>query len=299
MPDLVTVITRRWKLILLLTLLAAVLSLLLCLFVPKKYLGVATVLTANPALSDKARLFNQNIEALYPELGSLDDLDLIEGTTKLDTVYLALAKDFSLVSHYDLSSNDSTALYQAAKRLKKNTDISRTGYGELRIKVWDKNNQLAAALANAAVQVLNDLHQQVQTENNRLVLQQLKEEYTRKQQALEKATNTVMRIEQPQNPTGRSTANDSSYIQHELSLINPAENAAYLRAQLAQYVRLISEYELSLKTTPKVLLMVERARTMPWPDKPDTMQTVLIATLATLLFSFLFALFLERRSAAA
>lgn len=299
MPDLVTVITRRWKLILLLTLLAAVLSLLLCLFVPKKYLGVATVLTANPALSDKARLFNQNIEALYPELGSLDDLDRIEGTTKLDTVYLALAKDFSLVSHYDLSSNDSTALYQAAKRLKKNTDISRTGYGELRIKVWDKNNQLAAALANAAVQVLNDLHQQVQTENNRLVLQQLKEEYTRKQQALEKATNTVMRIEQPQNPTGRSTANDSSFIQHELSLINPAENAAYLRAQLAQYVRLISEYELSLKTTPKVLLMVERARTMPWPDKPDTMQTVLIATLATLLFSFLFALFLERRSAAA
>lgn len=297
MPDLVTVITRRWKLILLLTLLAAVLSLLLCLLIPKKYVGIATALTANPALSDKARLFNQNIEALYTELGSPDDLDRIEGTAKLDTVYLALAIDFNLMSHYALSSNDSTALYQAAKRLKKNTAISRTGYGELRVKVWDKNNRLAAALANAAVQILNNIHQQVQTENNRLVLQQLKEEYTSKQQALDRAISAARRDEQPQNPISRSTASDSSFIQHELSLINPAENAAYLRAQLAQYAQLISEYELSLKTTPKVLLMVERARPMPWPDKPDTIQTVLIATLATLLFSILLALFIESRSA--
>ena len=299
MPDLVTVMARRWKLILLLVLMAAVLSLLICLLLPKKYLGVATALTANPALSDKARLFNQNIEALYTELGSPDDLDRIEGTTKLDTLYLALAKNFNLISHYTLDQNDSTALYQAAIRLKKNTLINRTGYGELRVKVWDKSNQMAAALANAAVQVLNNIHQQVQTENNRLVLQQLNEEYSRKQQDLSQTTNAVIPDKQPQNQPYGGLANDSSFTPHNLALINPAEKASYLRAQLAQYARLMNEYELALKTAPKVLLLVEPARPMPWPDKPKTAQTVLIVALATLLFSFLFALFLESRSAAA
>lgn len=285
MPDLVTVLARRWKPILLLTLMAGVLSLLICLFMPKKYLGMATALAANPALSDKARILNQNIEALYTELGSPDDLDRIEGTAKLDTVYLALAKEHNLVSHYALYDKDSTALYQAAIRLKKNTTINRTGYGELRVKVWDKNNGMAAALANATVQVLNNIHQAVQTENNRLTVQRLKEEYRQKQQTL-------------QDLPYKSIEHDSSFKQPGLTNNGPVETVSDLKAHLAQYARLINEYEMSLKTAPQVLLVVEKARPMPWPDKPKTAQTVLIATFATLLFAFLLALFIDSRSIA-
>jgi len=77
MPDLVSVFSRRWKLMLLLPLIATVVALLACLLAPKQYLGMATALPSNSVVGDKARIFNQNIEALYAELGSPDELDKI------------------------------------------------------------------------------------------------------------------------------------------------------------------------------------------------------------------------------
>lgn len=279
MPDIVSVLSRRWKLIATLTLGATILAFLFCLASPKKYLGMTTALAANPVTGDKARIFNQNIDALYPELGSPDELDRIEGTAKLDTIYLAAAKDFRLAAHYGLDTTETTALINAARVLKQNTTINRTGYGELRIKVWDKDNTMAASLANALLQTLNDIHQHLQTENNRMVLQRLKEDYRLKQQAL----------------NGSLSAGDSSEKQ---SAKMPSEKATFA-TQLQQYSQLINEYELALKTAPRVLLVVEAARPLPWPDKPATVLTVVLSFLSSFLFSFLLAVFIESRSAKA
>jgi capsular polysaccharide biosynthesis protein len=292
MPDLVTVIARRWKVIAFFTLSATLLAFLLCFLIPKKYVGIATALAANPALSDRARVFNQSIEGLYTALGSPDELDKVEGTAKLDTVYLALADSFGLSRHYGLAQQDTTARYKAAMQLKGNTVISRTGYGELRIKVWDKNNSMAAALANAALQKLNEIHQQVQTENNRMVLQRLREEMAQKQQLLQPAASEPTTQNRPAQQTSDSN-------QQLPPLANAAVGGTQLTAQLSQYAALINEYELALKTTPKVLLTVEAARPLPFPDKPDVMKTVMLAFVAALLFSFLLVIFIDSRKTAA
>ena len=47
---------------------------------PKLYLSEATALRASSYTTDKASVFNRNIEALYSTLGSADDLDMIIGT---------------------------------------------------------------------------------------------------------------------------------------------------------------------------------------------------------------------------
>jgi hypothetical protein len=289
MPDLVTVIAHRWKAIAIFSLSAAVLSFLLCLFIPKKYVGVTTALAANPALTDRARVFNQSIEGLYTALGSPDELDRVEGTAKLDTVYIALADSFQLADHYGINPRDTNGRYKAAMQLKASTNISRTGYGELRIKVWDKNNNMAAALADAALSKLNDIHQQVQTENNRMVLQRLKEDYRQKQQLLRSGGSPITQ-NRPLQP-GDTTV---------LLLPGFAEdiNTAQIASQLSQYAGLISEYELALKTAPKVLLTVEPARPSPFADKPNVAQTVMLVFVAALLFSALLAVFVESRKPA-
>jgi hypothetical protein len=278
MPDILSVLVRRWKLMLLLTAVATVVALIAVLLSPKQYLGVATALPANSAVSDKARIFNANIEALYPELGTPDELDRLEGTAALDTIYLAAAREFHLATHYALNAAPADATEKAALRLRKNSSIKRTGFGELKVKVWDRNNQMAANLANALLQKLNDIHQHLQTENSRTILQRLKEEYALKQQAV----------------AGRST-NDSTSASSKNSSNNPSGKVMLL-GQLQQYSQLINEYELALKTTPKVLLVVESARPGPWADKPDVAKTLLFSFLASLLFSFLLSLYLESRN---
>lgn len=260
MPDLFSVLCRRWKLLLFLPLAATALALLGSLLSTRKYLGVATALPANSALSDKARLFSQNIELLYAEVGTPDDLDKLEGTAKLDTLYLAVAEKLHLAAHYRLDTTLPHATEIAALRLRKNSVIQRTGYGELKIRAWDVDNQTAAAIANALLQTINDIHQRLQSENNRLVLQRL-------QEALERQT--------PQQAEGQGAA--------------PA-------AHVPPYGNLIKEYELALAAAPNPLLVVEHARPQPWPDKPDVPLILLAAFSGALFFAFLLAFYTESRN---
>ncbi|HET7896333.1 MAG TPA: hypothetical protein VFL47_01640, partial [Flavisolibacter sp.] len=74
MPDLISVLARRWKMMVFLTVIATGTALLACLLRPKEYAGMATALPANSLVGDKARIFNQNIQALYPEVGTPDEL---------------------------------------------------------------------------------------------------------------------------------------------------------------------------------------------------------------------------------
>lgn len=291
MPDLFSVIERQWKWMLTLTLLATVGALIVSLLSPKKYLSVATALPSNAALSDKARIFNQNIEALYPEFGSPDELDKIEGTAKLDTIFLAAAKEFNLPGHYQVRGEN--ANYKAADMLMKNVRINRSGYGELKIKVWDKDRELAATLANALMQRLNDIHQQLRTANSLSILQRLKQAYSEKAQALSEAAKT-----------GVPSKNKSPELSGTVTLTDSAGQKVnkpglgtkiILQAQLEQYATLINEYDLAVKTTPKPLLVVEAARPSPEPDKPRVLQIVLFTFFASLLFSFLLVVFAESR----
>jgi len=132
-------------------------------------------------------------------------------------------------------------------------------------------------LANDLLQRLNDIHQRLQTENNRTVLERLKEAYAQMQQpGLAPNRDTLLSALQ----------NGSTTITEKLSTAN----------RLQQYRQLIDEYELALKTSPKVLLVVENARPQPWADKPDIAQAVIFTLLASLLFAFLLAVFVESRN---
>src|SRR3954463_485504 len=102
MPDLLHVFARKWKLIFTITLLATIVATVAALFSPKRFLSVATALPANSMIADKARIFNPNIEELYSDFGTPDELDRLEGTAALDTIFIATSDEMKLAEHYSL-----------------------------------------------------------------------------------------------------------------------------------------------------------------------------------------------------
>ena len=289
MPDLFSIFSRRWKFILGFTLAATLLATIAAYLSPRKYLSTTTALPANSVMSDKARIFNSNIEALYSEYGSPDELDRIEGTALLDTIFIVTAKEQNLATHYELQS-DQEGLFKAAMKLKKNTRINRSAYGELKIKVWDRDRDLAATLANSLLQKIQDLHQQLNQRNNALVLGRIREDYKKK-------LDEFINGNRPP-ATGQVTDTFQSISASGNQEINLVRTNA-LKEQLVQYENLINQYELALNTQMPVLLVVEKARPAIWPDKPKMIQTVLLAFFAGLVFSILLAMFLESRKSAA
>jgi tetratricopeptide (TPR) repeat protein len=275
MPDIILVFERRWKFILGLTIAATVVAIVVAMVMPKQYLSVATALPANSANVDKARIFNDNIEALYPEVGLPDELDRFEGTAALDTIYIETSKDMNLQDHY-LLGNSPQSEYDAAMRLKKNSSISRTAYGEIQIKVWDKNPGLAAEMANTVLRKIQLLHQHLQSQNNSLTLEKIKENYKLKQDQFRLIADTLLKL----------SGADAEIWQ--------AKKASAL-AELEQYDRIIDKYQLAIKTNPQVLLTVEPARASVYPDKPRILQTGVFSFFGAFTFAFLVGLFLESR----
>jgi hypothetical protein len=281
MPDLLLTFSKRWKLIAVITLLATVVALIVALLVPKKYLSVATALPVNSVTADKARIFNANIEALYSDFGTPDELDRLEGTARLDTIFIAASERFNLGEHYSFG-NSTEGTYLAAIRLKKNSKISRSSYGELKVKVWDVDKIEAAELANFLMERIQELHQHLQNQSNLVVLDKLKQQYAVKQREYLEGSDSVEKWRGGSLAAPRSEMSKARLVA--------------LTDQLKQYENMIGEYQLAATVNSPVLLMVENARPALWPDEPKVLAITLFTFFTALISSFLLVLFIDSRN---
>jgi hypothetical protein len=274
MPDIFDLMARWWKQMLIVIIVAMIIVAAIVFSEKPLYLSVTTALPGSGILTDKAKIFNNNIQGLYPSLGNPDDLDKILGTAQLDTVYLAVATAYNLWDHYKIEDKEKQIGHSAAI-LKNNSKVFRSEYGELKIKVWDTDKNLAPQLANAILDKLNSIHQSVAAISNEKVLESLKEGKQKLKRSLDAITLIPM----------RST----------LELKDTFGNPAVYMTQLTEYDKLITEYQLTLDTNPSVLVVVEKARASQTPDKPQRVRLLIATLVISFLFSLLLALYLERR----
>lgn len=236
-------------------------------YLPKQYLSQVTALPASNVETDKARIFNENIETLYPAIGIPDDLDKVVGTSKLDTLYYTLVRKHNLVGHYGFEGEK--AEYKAVKLAKASCSVGKSEFGELKIKWWDGSPHMAANLANSMYEELQLLHQRLENRSNSITVENLKSKY----QALQN------------NYTGDS-------INSLPAAVRDIRKQS-LQQQMMQYEKLLSEYQVMLDLNPQVLLLVESARPDLKADKPNWLQALFLIFFASLLFGLAVAILLE------
>jgi len=265
MPDIISLVWRWWKQILGVMLLAILVTGVVTFLKPKEYLSVTTAVPASSFNTDKASVFNRNIQALYSVLGTTDDLDLVLGTARLDTVYLAVTDQFNLYDHYKVSEKGEAARVKAAVLLKGHTKVMKSEYGELKVKVWDTDRQLAPQLANAIMENLDAIHRDLRLSGNSGLLETI-----RRQSA------------------GITSGQDS------VQQVSPAD-LDILREHNRELRKLQEEYELIRQFNPPVLIIVEKARAAEWPDKPKRVPVMAATVVLSFIFAVLTALVVERR----
>ncbi|HEX2847836.1 MAG TPA: hypothetical protein VHN59_14905 [Chitinophagaceae bacterium] len=281
MPDLLTLIYIRRKQVLLIVLISLAIATGIVLVMPSQYLASTTALPANPAATDKASVFNNNIRDLYSSLGQSADLDKIVGTGQLDTIYLSATDQFELATHYKIKrDNAAISRRKAATALKKNSRISKSEYNELLVQVWDTDKNLAPQLANALMEKLAAIHQDLLNQSNQTIIKSLGDG----QQKLQAGMDSI-----------------HTFLQH--ANITPSQAQQYndkltvLQQQLSQYEKLKTEYQLMIDAKPAALLVVDKARASDHPDKPKKLLILLATAILSFLFAAWLALILEKRKA--
>jgi uncharacterized protein involved in exopolysaccharide biosynthesis len=275
MPDLLNILFRWKKQILLLVFITAIVTAVIVFLIPKKYLAVATALPAPAYATDKTSVFSDNLQNLYSALGSPDDLDKILGTARLDTIYKYAAEQFDLAFHYHIKK-DTASIQKAAHFLKKRTRVIKTDYGELQAKVWDVNKNIAAELANALMEKLQQIHQNVQTANNVKMLSKINEEYEEKKIEYKRIIDSLQYA-------NSAAATDLLTIQK-----------ASLLQQMQEYEKLSDQYKLMVDAKPQALIIIEKATPPLKADEPKRVMVIIAATVLGFFFSILVALALEK-----
>ena len=263
MPELFDLLMKWWKQMMAVMVTAIVIAGLIVFLQAPQYLSVATAVPASAYSADRARVFNENVDGLYSNLGSPEDLDMMLGTARLDTLYLAITDQFSLFDHYKFPADEGAPRLKAARKLKKNTSIIKGDFGELRVKVWDTDKNLAPQLANALMARLQSIHQDLQSAGNETTLKSLRE--------------------------------GSIKLKLQADTLKEDAKKAAVTNRITEYEKLIGEYQLMVDSKPPVLLVVEKATVSLKPDRPRRIEVLAGTAVLSFLFALLVAGVLQRR----
>jgi capsular polysaccharide biosynthesis protein len=243
--------------------------------IPKEYKASTTILPANSAFTDKARIFNENIKDLYSNLGGGGDLDRIYGTASLDTMYGFMVDSFKLIAHYDISGK--LARRKAILRLQKKTQLLKTESGELSFNVWDRNSVLSSNIANAMVDRVSRVNNEILSQSNRNILRMMREEYAEKE-------NQYLQLDDSMRKAGPASA--------RAALMDTKKKG--LMEQLQHYQRLIDEFDFTLNTNPPSLIIIEKATPPLQADRPRKLMWLITSGLLSTLFALLAVVFLDK-----
>lgn len=264
-------VVSKWKRpIFLLVIIATSLATVTSLFIlPRQYYAGTTVLPVNAMLTDKGRIFNNNIQELYSVYGTADDLDRIYTIAKAGNVLGFVVDSLKLAAHFEIAGNDEKARTKAVARLKKMVNITKTESGALQVDVWDKDADKAAAIANLIIYKTTLLGNELLVQANQSIINKLQIDISEK-------TKQLMELKD---------ANASA----NTILINTDDNEL-LRNELVRDKKLLHEFLLASEAKQPSLMILEKAYPSLKADKPKHFIIIVSAFLISLFFAVLAAL---------
>jgi uncharacterized protein involved in exopolysaccharide biosynthesis len=155
--ELLLVLAREKKTIVLITLVATILATIIVFIIPKMYIATATILPPQQNQSMATALLGQVAGAATVDLRDL-------GLKNPSDVFVAMLKsrtiEDSLINRFDLRKVYNVKRYQdARKTLEKRSEIDPEKEGLISISVSDRDPKRAADIANAWVDELRSLNQ--------------------------------------------------------------------------------------------------------------------------------------------
>lgn len=261
--DMMELLKKSWRFCLSVSIVAAMVASIIILFMKPQYKSSVTLLAGNPLLSDKARLFNQQIKDLYTDFGNGDDLDRIQAFAEMNsTLENVINKNLELFVYY--KSIDTNAI-SVIKSLRKDITYIKTEKDQLIISCELTDKILAA-------KIVNDIAEEVELQAQHLIQKN-------KQLVIQKLDSTAIALKENY---GNLEKNSSSTDPAKKRLI-AAEQATIIN-QIDQIQKTNQEYKLALATQPNFIQVMEKgvpAFEISWPNKP-----LIIAVAAILGFVF-------------
>ena len=153
LPAVAGVLFRRWKFILILTVIAAMAGLAGSFLRPATYVARATFFLKNPFYADRNFIYNSDAKYIDYFAGD-DDIKHLFVLLQSDSMQSVLIRELNLLDAYHIDQRDSVAVLKFREKMRLSFNLWRTENKDVEVDYTDKDPKRAAAGANLSVQLL-------------------------------------------------------------------------------------------------------------------------------------------------
>jgi len=310
--NLLLFIWKKRKPILMVTAIAAVLSLIAALLMKPLFLSTAIVFPA--ATSSVSFSEQRNAKASSMDFGEEEQAEQLVQILQSSRIRDLVIHQFGLMEHYGIDSTEDNKYFKLLKEYEGHISFVRTRYGSISIDVLDEKPELAAEIANKIVDLIDTVKNSMITErtlpafeiNKRkrdLLDQDLKTILTQLDTLADKG---VVSLEGRANLftafVEAKSQQDRDFLKQQID-VNLKYGAKFdgleqMRDEkiikLEKFLDSYEQAESDAYTNFTHKFIVERAVVADKKDKPKRMIIVLLATLGTFIFMVFLLLINER-----
>lgn len=282
MEELIKVLYRWSKPILVVCLIAAIGSTVVALLLPNYYTSQVVFLPTNPHMMDRNNLFTfDGTEQGSYLFGGVPDMNRLISLSRSSAVENYIIDKYNLYTHYDIDTNDVLKDHWVKEELHSNFKLIKTAENMLEASVTDKDPILAAEIANGIVNRLDSLNKNIIREKKSSLLSMYQKQTQEKGQRVEALRDSLSRIIK-NNPK---------------DTVNTQILTILIKKALDEYVtvKIISEQQAtSVHSDYSTIYVIEQASPAVQKSRPVRWLIVFTATLTAFFASVLFVVFWER-----
>ena len=310
--NLLVFVWKNRKPIIIVTGIAAVVSLVISLFLTKLYMSSAIVFPA--ATSTVSFSEQRNAKASSMDFGEEEQAEQLVQILSSSKIRNRLIEKFDLFKRYEIDLDDENKNYKLNKAYQKHIMFNRTRYGSIQIDVLDTDPEMAAVIANKIVQLIDTVKNEMVQErtfpayeinlrkkqmlDNQMVTLQVQMDSLSKQGVVptETRANLYQAYNESKNPTDRGFFKNQ--IDMNLKYGAQYDGLQMLRdemiVKLAKFEDSYEQAESDANTLFNHKFIVESAVKADKKDRPKRAIVVILATFGTFFF-MVFALLIRER----
>lgn len=208
-------------------------SIIISLLLPVYYKATTVFLAASPDQAKPDLLYGKgNFEPEY--YGNESDIDRVLTISESNELVSFLVDSFQLYDHYNIDSTGRRARYKVRETLFDLYEVQKTKRDAIELTVEDKDPELAAKMANAARQKIDELAQQLIKEGQLQTIRSYEINLRNKEELLNVLSDSLSRQRQSYgiyNAESQSEAITSQFAKAEAKLIRNRGRLESLQTQ--------------------------------------------------------------------
>ena len=304
--EIIRILLKQKRLIILITVLAVALGGVFMLVKKKKYKAEARFFVNNPLYGDRNTLFRTSEQRYVDYFGGDDDLDKITALGNSDTVMDRIIRncDFDKIYKFgDMNNDTSHAMYMST--FEKNFNLKRTEYKDIVVSYTAYRPEDAANVANMSVKVLEETFRHYYTSMKEGMAKSINDKVKQLDSSVSNLTDTlatlrdkygIYNIISPDRhniTSGDMKGGGKGYGKGMEEIQNIESIKDQLVTDRSHYISLLNEYSAASGSSMEYLKLITRALPPTSPTGPSMRMVLIVAGMLGLFFSMIYVLMIE------